>query len=345
MSELWRTTVGGSAVAHGQVSGAMPPTVAPPRAPLPPPLPTPPPAVRPAQAEISSAPAPSPISRPAPIAQAVSSLIVQKIGRVINVHGCAAQIELLAGPTPPRAEIGAMAKIRTRTAEVIAIVSALSINTSIKGEQVMLDLVLVGEIRDEGNGSRFYRGVAHFPCIGDETFLAGGDDIAKVYVQADLATLNVGTLYQDPSVPARLMANDLFSKHFAIVGTTGSGKSCALTCILSQALQNHRYAHVLILDMHGEYHRAFGQQAEVIGARALHLPFWLLNFQELRSVLTSRDDHYDAQTEILADAILVAKKRFLEMTSGRVRSRVLDTASGTVDSPTPCPPSSPMAQI
>ena len=260
---------------------------------------------------------------------------MQKIGRVINVQGCAAQIELLSGPMPTRAEIGAMAKIRTRSAEVVAIISALAINSSIRGEQVLLDLVLVGEMRDEGSGLRFYRGVAHFPCIGDEAFLAGGEDIARVYVQADIATLNVGTLYQDPSVPARLMADDLFSKHFAIVGTTGSGKSCALTCILSQALQANSHAHVVILDMHGEYHQAFGPRAEVIGARDLHLPFWLLNFQELRSVLTSRDDHYDAQTEILADAILIAKKRFLEMTTGRVRTRALDTASGTVDSPTP----------
>ena len=273
--------------------------------------------------------------RPAQPSQQVPAVTVQKIGRVISVHGCSAQIELLSGPTPPRAEIGALAKIRTRTAEVMAIISALSVKPAGQGEQVMLDLVLVGEMRVEAHSRRFHRGVAHFPCIGDEAFLAGAADIAGVYVQADMATLQVGTLYQDPSIQARLMADDLFAKHFAIVGTTGSGKSCALTNILRQALQAHRYAHVVILDLHGEYHRAFGQQAEVIGSNDLHLPFWLLNFQELRSVMTSRDDHYDAQSEILADAILVAKKRFLEMTTGRIRSRASDTASGTVDSPTP----------
>jgi DNA helicase HerA-like ATPase len=262
-------------------------------------------------------------------------LPAQKIGRVINVQGCAAQIELVPGPTPTRAEIGAMAKVRTRTAEAIGIISALSVKPAPGGEKVVLELVLVGELRDEGTGLRFHRGVVHFPCIGDEASLAGGADLARVYDQTELATLNVGTLYQDPAITARLMANDLFSKHFAIVGTTGSGKSCALTCILRQALHAHHHAHVLILDMHGEYHRAFGNQAEVIGARDLPLPFWLLNFQELRSVLTSRDDHYDAQTEILHDAILVAKKHFFEITTGRVRSRAVDTANGTVDSPTP----------
>ena len=330
MNEIWRPAVDGPAIAPQPAGGAARPPVAPQRpAGLAPPL-VPHSATGEQQTQ-SHAPLPRPV--PAPLA--VSALAVQKIGRVIGVHGCSAQIELLPGPTPPRAEIGALAKIRTRTADVIAIISALSIRPMASGEQVMLDLVLVGEMRDEGRGRRFHRGVAHFPCIGDEGFLAGGADIASVYVQAELATLNVGTLYQDPSIPARLMADDLFAKHFAIVGTTGSGKSCALTSILRQALQAHRYAHVVILDLHGEYHRAFGPQAEVIGAHDLYLPFWLLNFQELRSVLTSRDDHYDAQAEILADAVLVAKKRFLELTTGRVRSRASDTASGTVDSPTP----------
>lgn len=248
---------------------------APPAAPQSPPNPSsllvPPPAVRPAQAEAAyTIPLPS---RPATAARAVSALTVQKIGRVISAHGSAAQVELLAGPTPPRAGIGAMTKICTRTAEVIAVISALSIKPSDQVKQVLLDLVLVGELRDEGKGIRFHRGVAHFACIGDETFLAGGEDITRVYVQAELATLNVGTIYQDPSIPARPLADDLLSKHFVIGGTTGSGKSCALTCILRQALQDYCYAYVVALDLHGEYHGAFGQQAEVIGARNLHLPF------------------------------------------------------------------------
>ena len=335
MKELWQPAADAQTMAGPAVQRAAPPPMA--QQPAAVPVARPPAATRPApvqSAPVQPASVQPAAARPA-AASAVSTLAVQKIGRVISVQGCAAQIELLAGPTPPRAEIGAMAKIRTRTAEVVAIISALSIKPSDKGEQVLLDLVLVGELRDGGNGKKFHRGVAHFPCIGDEAFLAGGDDLIRVYIQAELATLQVGRLYQDPAIPARLMADDLFSKHFAIVGTTGSGKSCALTSILRQALDAHPHAHVVILDMHGEYHCAFGGQADVIGARNLHLPFWLLNFQELRSVLTSHDDHYDAQTEILADAILVAKRRFLEMTTGRFRTRAVDTASGTVDSPTP----------
>lgn len=259
----------------------------------------------------------------------------QKIGRVISVSGCNCQIELAAatpGAVLPRAEIGSLARIRAQNVAVVGVISGMTMQPAgTQGEKVILDLVLVGEIQPSG----FQRGVAHFPSIGDEVFLAGGLELSVVYAQPDMATLNVGTLYQDPSVPARLLADDLFSKHFAIVGTTGCGKSSALTCILREALKSRPHAHVLVLDMHGEYHRAFGAQAEVIGAGDLHLPFWLLNFQELRSVLTSLDDHHDAQVEILCDAIVVAKKRFSDAISGRVRSRVLDTSTATVDNPTP----------
>ena len=232
----------------------------------------------------------------------------------------------------PRAEIGSLVRIRAQTIAVVGIISGMTMHSGAQTEKVLLDLVLVGELAPEG----FQRGVAHFPSIGDDVHLAGAAELSIVYAQNDQATLNVGTLYQDPSVPARLLADDLFSKHFAIVGTTGCGKSSALTCVLREALANRPHAHVLVLDMHGEYHRAFGAQAEVIGARDLYLPFWLLNFQELRSVLTSPDDHHDAQVEILSDAIIVAKKRFSDAAAGRVRaSRVIDTSTATVDSPLP----------
>jgi DNA helicase HerA-like ATPase len=279
------------------------------------------------------APAPRPVPQPATAPQGAPA---QRIGRVVSVSGCSTQVELEQTPGQshgaPRAEIGSLSKIRVHNTSVVGIISGMTMRAAgAQGEKTVLEVILVGEVGAAG----FQRGVTHFPCIGDDVFLASSHDLANVYAQPALATLNVGALYQDPTVPARLMADDLFSKHFAIVGTTGCGKSSALTCILREALRDRPHAHVLVLDMHGEYHRAFGAQAEVIGARDLHLPFWLLNFQELRSVLTSPDDHHDAQVEILCDAVVTAKKRYSDAVAGRVRSRVIDTSTATVDSPTP----------
>lgn len=290
------------------------------------------------QSNDARAPHPDPrASRPgvaamqAAVAAAMQTEPAQYIGRVTGVSGYSTQVELTSGmQEAPRAEIGSLVKVRAPNVAVMGIISSMAVRPAGKdGEKVILELTLVGEV----GGKSFHRGVAHFPVIGDDVYLASTTDLAYVFTQPELATLNVGTLYQDPSVPARLLADDLFSKHFAIVGTTGCGKSSALTCILREALKDRPHGHVMVLDMHGEYHRAFGNQAEVIGAGGLHLPYWLLSFQELRLVLTSPDDHHDAQVEVLQDALIMAKKRFTDASVGRVRSRVLETA--TVDSPTP----------
>jgi hypothetical protein len=327
------------AAAQRPAMPAPPPAAARPAAPPIPPLPQAPqqaqprpmPVAAPAAQPVATAPVPAVPERRAAPRPAPSP--AQIIGRVVSVAGCNTQVELaphIPGQPIARAEIGSLAKIMAQDASVVGIISGMAVVPGQRGEKTVLEVILVGEVLPGG----FQRGVSHFPSIGDDVYLAGGADLAHVYSQQLTSTLNVGTLYQDPSVSARLMADDLFSKHFAIVGTTGCGKSSALTCILREALKERPHAHVLVLDMHGEYHRAFGAQAEVIGAGDLHLPFWLLNFQELRSVLTSPDDHHDAQVEILCDAIINAKKRYSNAAAGRVRA-ALDTSSATVDSPTP----------
>ena len=127
----------------------------------------------------------------------------------------------------------------------------------------------------------FRRGVSSLPTIGDGVHLADREALTIAYTRPDVATIEVGALYQHPDVPARLLVDDLIGKHFLIVGTTGSGKSTALTSILKSLLPDYHQARIVVLDIHGEYAAAFGSQAEVIDPSNLNLPFWLLNFHEL----------------------------------------------------------------
>ncbi len=90
----------------------------------------------------------------------------------------------------------------------------------------------------------------------------------------------VGSLYQDARIPAYVMTNELLGKHFAILGTTGAGKSCALAVVLHSVLQSHPHGHVVLLDPHNEYAPAFGDAAEIIRPTDLQMPYWLLNFEE-----------------------------------------------------------------
>ncbi len=104
--------------------------------------------------------------------------------------------------------------------------------------------------------------------------------------------------------------DDLLGKHFAILGTTGTGKSCTTALILRSILQRTRAAHIVLLDPHNEYAPAFGEWAEVISQRNMQLPYWLLTFEELVEVLVGDPLERKAEVEILQELIPIAKARY-----------------------------------
>ena len=90
-----------------------------------------------------------------------------------------------------------------------------------------------------------------------------------------------------------------------------------MTCILQRLLSEHSHAHVLILDIHNEYSAAFGGLVEPINLDNFNLPFWMLDFTEMVAALVSRDAHHDAEVEILAEAVVHAKKRYSGIATAR----------------------------
>ena len=264
-----------------------------------------------------------------------------RVGHIVSVTGAQAVAVIEKSPSVHhRVEIGSTLSIPTPNALVIGIVSAVSVpmaDAASGAEEVnLIELNLAGEILlDPVKGRVFRRGVSSIPTIGDAVHLADRDALTLAYTRPDVATIEVGALYQHPDVPARLLVDDLFGKHFLIVGTTGCGKSTALTCILKSLLPDYRLARVVVLDIHGEYAATFGAQAEVIDPSNLNLPFWLLNFNELTAAFISPDDQRDAEIEILTDAVVWAKRRYSDAYAGRVRRTPVETTSITVDTPVP----------
>ena len=106
-------------------------------------------------------------------------------------------------------------------------------------------------------------------------------------------------------VPARVV---LLGKHFAVLGTTGTGKSCAVTVILRSILAEHPKGHVVLLDPHNEYASAFADMAELLNPSNLQLPYWLLNFEEIAHILVEPGDQRFTQLALLKDAIVQAKR-------------------------------------
>ena len=127
-----------------------------------------------------------------------------------------------------------------------------------------------------------------------------------------MTNVSIGTLYHDPRRSAFVVVDELLAKNFAVLGATGSGKSCAVTLLLSAILADHRNAHIILLDPHNEYGRAFGELAEVVNVDNLQLPFWLLDFEEAVGVLVrgGTAQEQEAQAIILKDAITRARRRF-----------------------------------
>jgi len=252
-----------------------------------------------------------------------------------------------------RVQIGALVKIATPTSTVMGVISAISAPMpAAEGEPQPLGLIelnLAGEVvPDHSRRLTFRRGVSNLPTLGDAVLLADKHDLTRVYAPPQAASIKIGSVFQDASVPARLLVDDLLAKHFLIVGSTGSGKSSAVTCILQRLLSDHNHAHVLILDIHNEYSAAFGGLVEPINLDNFSLPFWMLDFGEMVAALVSRDAHYDAEVEILSDAVVHAKKRYSESATSRSGTlRRSDSANVviTVDTPTPFRMSDVMAWL
>lgn len=283
-----------------------------------------------------------------------------RIAHVVSVSGSHAVAILERSCEPalrtqdPRIQIGAAVKILTPGAAVIGLVSSVSSPLpeidGKKDEIGLIEINLAGETRIDDGSRRlvFHRGVSSLPSLGDPVYLADKHDLIRIYAPPALASIKIGTLFQNSAVPARLLTDDLLSKHFIVVGSTGSGKSSALTCVLQRLLEDHNGAHVVILDIHNEYSAAFGDLVEHINLENFNLPLWMLNFQELTVALTSSEGTREEETEILSEGILTAKKRYADAAAGRaalIARRPGDTAVITVDTPAPFRVSDVIAHI
>jgi uncharacterized protein len=271
------------------------------------------------------------------------------IGRIVSVTGSKA-IVLLDGQINgriisinDRPEMGTLLAIDTATTIVLAIVSALSVPVPAHRdgdtEIWIAELGLVGELwKDiENRKSSFNRGVTIYPALGDRVRVASKAELERAFCGDTGAAVRVGCIRQDSTIPAMVRVDDLLGKHFAILGTTGTGKSCTTALILRAILNENPAAHIVLLDPHNEYATAFPEWGEVVSPRNMQLPFWLLNFEEIVEVLVG-DTDLKAEIEILEELIPLAKSRYSSgrtADSNKLRRGVIDTGRYTVDTPVP----------
>jgi uncharacterized protein len=262
-----------------------------------------------------------------------------RMGSVTSIEGSQVRLELAGQDGRPnvRVTVGNFVRIQAGSAALIGIITTLSSGGRQTGALAGLDLL--GEILVVDGAKRFRRGVTCYPAIGDAVDLLPPADLRVLYQVAASNTAAVGSLYQDPDTPACIKVEDLLTKHFAVLGSTGVGKSSGVAVILDQVMQARPSVRIFLLDVHNEYAACFGERASVINPRNLKLPFWLFNLEEIADVIYGGRSPVDEEIEILAEVIPLAKSKYAqykETNERQIVKRTIGKASGyTVDTPVP----------
>src|SRR5262249_52919131 len=259
----------------------------------------------------------------APNANSAAAAVRQPFGRVLSCRGSEVRIGLPASVSlhAQRATVGKFVSIRSGPSVLIGVIAGITASEPAQagsnGYGAVAQVDLMGEIvRRLGGGSRFQRGVRDYPAIGDEVEILGRDDLRVVYSSVAARSISIGHLHQDHTIPAYVDADGLLSKHFAVLGSTGVGKSSGVAVILGELLKARPEARILLLDIHNEYAKSFGSDASVIGADNLKLPFWVFNFDEMTDVIYGGKQAVPEEVEILAELIPAAKGNYHNYKSG-----------------------------
>jgi len=283
------------------------------------------------------------------------AMVGELLGHVHSVTGSQASIGLLGtkGSHRAAATVGKFIKIHTGKALLIGVITDVSalVSASVgeRGYCGVARIDLTGEISERDGKIGFRRGVTEYPSIGDPASALTSNELRLVFDTSGARTIKIGQLQQDSAITVAIDVDEMLSKHFAVLGTTGVGKSSAVALLLQQILQARPDLRILLLDVHNEYARSFGERAYVVNPGNLRLPFWLFNFEEIVDVFFGGRPGLEEEVEILAEVIPQAKVAYTQYRHMVERSAIKkQDAKGsgyTVDTPVPYRLADMLAQI
>jgi len=269
--------------------------------------------------------------------------VADAIGRVILVRGSTANIGLKRDQKPgdhDRVTVGDFLGIDTAGSRVIAVVTEASLESPPTAKEYGFAgascVDLVGEIRVKADGEQcFMRGVSRYPSLGDAVRRISKDELRLVYGIGEEEGMEIGSLHHDVGVDASVNIDDMLQKHFAVVGTTGVGKSSGVAVLLHSVMEKRPDLRIFLIDPHNEYGRCFGDRAQTMTPANLRLPFWLFNFEEIVDIIYRGRPGLDEEIEILSDVIPLAKKLYGRGSRSERLSAPAGDSGYTVDTPVP----------
>jgi hypothetical protein len=241
-------------------------------------------------------------------------------------------------------QIGSFVRIPVGFLNLFGIVSMVGVSELLpKPEEEMfnpengkrwLEVQLIGEAY---GGEIFQRGVSVFPTLEDEVHVVTEEDLRIIYAPDGQSSIQIGNLAASENLKAYLNIDKLITRHCAIVGSTGSGKSNTVAAVL-KAITNQGYpnSRVLVIDPHGEYGTAFAAEAKILSigdvVNRLIIPFWAMSFEELAWFLVDKKIPNDSPQDLtLRDKISTLKqKNYNAIKAGSIPPEFV-----TADSPIP----------
>jgi uncharacterized protein len=275
-----------------------------------------------------------------PAAGVSRSVAPEVVGRVAAMTGSEATIDLSGRAQGANgATVGKFLAVTTAKNVIVGLITEIGEQAVSGGFRKIAEVDLIGEIRNEGGATRFQRGVSDYPNIGDTAAVLSDAELRMIYGSAQGDRVEIGHLQQNPDVSVHIDIEQLISKHFAIVGTTGVGKSSGVAAILQRILEARPSLRIFLIDPHNEYGRCFGDKAQVLTPRNLKLPFWLFNFEEIVDAFFSGRPGVPEEVEILSEAIALAKGAYLQYRGNNdsllVKKRETRSTGFTADTPVP----------
>ncbi|MEM0900026.1 MAG: DUF87 domain-containing protein [Pseudomonadota bacterium] len=200
---------------------------------------------------------------------------------------------------------------------------------------VKIHVEYVGEVSDDENGNQqFSSGLSAYPPLGAKCHRIRHDDLSAIFKNEDGNVVSVGALSQNRDIPALVSIDNMISRHFAVVGTTGVGKSTAVTLLLRKIVDARPDVRVLIMDPHNEFEHALSERSINIDEDTLNLPFWLYTLEEIAEAVFNGRAPDPEEMELLREMIIAAKELYRSGGSNSAL-RVKSESQLTADTPLP----------
>jgi hypothetical protein len=257
-------------------------------------------------------------AEPSAQGQAEPADALHHIGFVMEIAGSSSQITLDASiltklmshgdPSIAMAgQVGSQIKIRIGHNWLLASIRTQRMHDRDHGV-IMAQVDFLGEGDEErltGKISNFRRGVTRYPIPGSEVYAVSSADMTQVYATDARAHVEIGTVVPTQDIRGALYVDALLGKHFALVGSTGTGKSTCAALIVHKMCDIAPDGHIVMIDPHGEYSAAFKQNGALFDVNNLAMPYWMMNFAEHCEVfVTSTGDDRQIDADILARCLL-----------------------------------------